>query len=73
MNTGDPILDAWPNCPTPDCGNKVCAWTETGVCFPCSEQIIGKAELIRRFDATHEKSWAECEAEDAAEEAGLDV
>lgn len=22
MNTGDPLLDAWPNCPTPDCENK---------------------------------------------------
>jgi hypothetical protein len=68
MNTGDPILDAWPNCPTPDCGNKVCAWTGTGVCFPCSERLITRAEVIRRYNATHDMTWDEAEAADRADD-----
>lgn len=47
------VLAAWPNCPTPDCQYKVCTWAGTGLCSPCSERLIGKAEMDRRYNETH--------------------
>jgi hypothetical protein len=54
----DPFPD-WPNCATPDCGNKQCTWAQTGHCFPCSERIVGREEMIRRYNATHDTTWVE--------------
>lgn len=60
------ILPYWPNCATPDCPNKTCEWSEMpNLCFKCGEYLLGRAAMIARFDSTHEKTWAECEAEDA--------
>lgn len=42
----------WPNCATPDCENKCCMWAGTGRCYPCSERLLGKAEMDRRYAAT---------------------
>lgn len=53
----DDLLCGWPACPTPDCEYGVCSWAGTGLCFPCSEQLIGRDELIRRFNSTHDKPW----------------
>lgn len=32
-------LDAWPNCSTPDCPNKVCLWLSREKCFPCATGV----------------------------------
>lgn len=56
-------LDDWPNCSIPDCENKVCTWATATLCFPHSEELIGRDEMIRRYDATHERTWAEMRAE----------
>jgi hypothetical protein len=42
------MLDAWPNCPTPDCQHKINLWLKTGLCFPCSVRVIGADEVARR-------------------------
>jgi hypothetical protein len=57
MNTENPILDAWPNCAMPDCGNKCCTWSRTVYCFPHAEELIGREELICRYNASHERPW----------------
>lgn len=49
------ILDAWPNCATPNCKNKVCTWGSDSLCYPHEERIVGKAEMDRRYNATHER------------------
>lgn len=51
-------LDTWPNCAIPDCQHKCCTWSGTLYCFPHAEELIGRAEIIRRFDATHEFPWS---------------
>jgi hypothetical protein len=52
------VLARWPNCPTVDCSNKVCLWMGTGLCHPCSVQVIGKAEADARYARTHpEQDW----------------
>lgn len=50
-------LAAWPNCETPDCENKCCTWSRTPFCFPCAERLIGNAELIARYNLTHDLTW----------------
>lgn len=46
-------LENSPNCPTPDCPNKVCLWAGTGVCHPCSEVRLGRIEFQIRYEETH--------------------
>ena len=46
------VLDAWSNCPTPDCENKVCIWAGTGLCHPCSVRVVGREEMKRRYVET---------------------
>lgn len=58
----------WPNCITPDCGNKQCTWANLPHCFPCAERAIGHAELIRRYDAAHDLTWEEAKRLDAEED-----
>lgn len=53
------MLAGWPNCTTPDCENKQCTWSDLPYCFPCAERQIGHAEMVRRFDATHDMTWEE--------------
>ncbi len=60
-------LTAWRNCTTPECENKCCTWSGTTVCFPCAQRLLGKAELIARYNKTHDITWAEATALDAAE------
>ena len=45
-------LAAWPNCTVPDCENKACLWAGTGRCHPCSERLVGQAEMERRYAET---------------------
>ncbi len=45
--------EEWPNCAVPDCEHKRCCWAGTGFCYPCSERVLGKAEVERRYRATH--------------------
>lgn len=52
-------LTGWPNCTTPDCENKQCLWGGLPLCFPCSERVVGREEMIRRYNATHDTSWEE--------------
>lgn len=47
-------LDDWPNCPTPDCPNKVCLWAGTGVCHRCSQYHLGVEEMENRYAATRD-------------------
>lgn len=58
----------WPNCATPDCENKRCCWSLTGHCFPCAEQLIGRDDLIRRYDASHDITWEESHRMDAEDD-----
>jgi hypothetical protein len=56
----------WPNCDTPDCEHKRCCWAGTGRCYPCSRRVLGKAEMDRRYNATHdaEQRWTGAVAEE---------
>lgn len=57
------ILDAWPNCATPDCGNKSCTWApRPNLCFPCNERLYGHSQMVAIFNETHDVSWDEAEA-----------
>ena len=51
------LLDEWPNCMTPDCEHKQCMWAKVPFCFVCAAKKLGRAELIRRFNETHEVPW----------------
>lgn len=46
------ILDEFEPCPTPDCQWGICRWGGTGYCYPCSERMVGRAEMDRRYEAT---------------------
>jgi hypothetical protein len=48
-------LNEWPNCPIPDCANKVCVWAGTGLCYKCSEKILGVLSMAQRYLQTHDK------------------
>lgn len=63
----DDLSCGWPPCQTPDCEYGVCLWADTGLCFPCSERLIGREELIRRFNATHDMTWEEAISADEQE------
>ena len=56
----------WAACTTPDCGNLQCTWAGLPFCYPCSERRLGKAEMDRRYDATHERTLEQLESEIAA-------
>lgn len=63
-NGGDQLpteseLAAWPNCETADCENKQCTWAGLPLCFPCCVRVLGRPELLRRFDATHDIRWGQ--------------
>ena len=45
----------WPNCATPDCENKCCTWSGTPFCHPCATRRVGKEEMQRRYDTTHDE------------------
>lgn len=62
------MFEDWPNCETPDCENKQCTWARLPYCFPCSERMVGKEEMIRRFNATHDMTWEQAKAAEEAEE-----
>jgi hypothetical protein len=47
-------LTDWPNCASIDCMHKACLWAGTGLCYPCSEQLLGKEEMKRRYEITHD-------------------
>lgn len=50
-------FEEWPNCRTPDCGNKQCDWSGTVYCCPCATTLLGPEEMIQRFNETHDKPW----------------
>lgn len=50
------VLDAWPNCPVPDCEHKVCTWAGVGLCHPHSIDRIGRDEVERRYWQTHSRN-----------------
>lgn len=52
------------NCETPDCEGKVCTWASTAFCAWCVEVRVGRDELTRRYDLTHERTWAESQNDD---------
>lgn len=60
--TNPNALDEWPNCSIPDCEFKVCTWATATLCAHHSEELLGREELIRRYDATHARTWAEMRA-----------
>ena len=46
----------WADCQTPDCEYKVCLWAGVGLfCYLCSVQMVGKAEMQRRYAETHDR------------------
>ena len=45
----------WPDCATPDCTAKVCTWGSESLCYPHEERLVGKKEMDRRYDLTHER------------------
>lgn len=51
--TLEDFLAAWPNCASPDCGYKVCDWAHPTLCYRCAEQILGTAEMERRYEVSH--------------------
>ena len=57
----------WPNCEAPDCGNKQCTWADLPLCFRCGERVVGHAEMVRRFNASHELTWEQTQALEVAE------
>lgn len=38
------MLDAWPNCSTPDCGAKTCLRLLSDKCYPCTNRIPRDSE-----------------------------
>jgi len=62
------MLAVWPNCTTPDCDNKQCTWADVPYCFPCAERRVGREEIVRRYNATHDLTWDQATALDQAEE-----
>ncbi len=46
----------WPKCETPNCPNRICTWGSHSRCYPCEENVAGKAEMDQRYNATHEHS-----------------
>jgi len=57
---GTPAYELWPNCATPDCGGKACTWaTLPKLCARCCKLIVGEADMIRRWNETHDISWDE--------------
>jgi hypothetical protein len=44
----------WPNCSTPDCGNKVCLWASLTKCYKCCERIYGTEFMKDLYNITHE-------------------
>jgi hypothetical protein len=56
------LLDGWPNCTTPDCQYKACTWADVDWCFQCAVCRLGRSEVIRRYDATHERPWADTDS-----------
>ncbi len=55
--TGCEHFPRWPDCSTPECPSKVCTWGSADKCYICEEQIVGKKEMRRRYDITHERPW----------------
>lgn len=47
----------WANCETPDCQWKQCTWSELPMCCSCATKRLGTAEMIRRYNATHDEPW----------------
>ncbi len=45
-------INDWPDCPN-QCGNKVCTWAFTGLCYPCSEKIYGKEIMDLCYQSMH--------------------
>jgi len=43
-------LDEWPNCRTPDCGNKACLSLKSPLCFPCTASSALKHQVNRNHD-----------------------
>lgn len=48
------VLAAWPNCATPDCGNKTCVWSPLPtICYPCGVARLGKSAMDEVYEVTH--------------------
>ena len=47
----------WAECATDGCGYKVCSWGSDKHCYPCEERVVGKDEMERRYNETHEHPW----------------
>jgi len=47
-------INDWPNCPTPDCENKICLWANSGLCYKCSEAVYGKEEMKAQYNRTYD-------------------
>lgn len=48
-----------PFCAVPGCEYRQCVWAEGPYCFPHSVDHYGEAEMIRRYEATHDITWEE--------------
>ena len=54
MTIPQDVLDAWPNCATPDCQNKTCLWAPSpDLCYPCNERFYGKVLMDTQYALTH--------------------
>lgn len=55
-------LLTWPNCPRPGCLNRTCRWAGTGLCHPHSVELVGRAEMDRRYADTriapYDRRWS---------------
>lgn len=40
-------------------------WSRTVYCAVHAEELLGREEMIARYDASHGRSWAEMKAEGA--------
>lgn len=52
-------MDLWPDCTHTECAYKICTWGSDLFCYVHEEQIVGKVEMDRRYDLTHERPTRE--------------
>jgi hypothetical protein len=53
------MSEIWLDCSIPDCPNKICTWGSESLCHPHEKAIVGEEEMIRRYNATHERPWSD--------------
>lgn len=53
------LLDDRPSCRILGCRYKICTWGSESRCYPHEEILVGRDEMVRRYDLTHERHWGD--------------